>query len=131
MAYADYEYYEQVYGGNAVSPEDFPRLAERASAYIDAATLNRAAKATGERMEAVKKAVCALAEVIQNGERLEGRIFSADRLVQSETVGGWTKNFGSPSASGADISLIESRKREVLTIYLGPYGLLRARGSRM
>lgn len=130
MAYTDYEYYAQVYFGSAVSPEDFPRLAERASAYVDAATLHRASKAAGERMESVKKAVCALAEIIQDGERLERRTFSADRLVQSETVGSWSKSYGSQSATGIETGLLETRKRETLEIYLGPYGLLRARGYR-
>lgn len=128
MAYADYSFYEGVFMGGAVAPEDFGRLSERASAYVDAATLNRAKNAAGECREAVKKAVCALAEVLQNEERLRARTFSADRPVQSETVGAWTKSYGSQAVTVAEAALLDSRKREALQTYLGPYGLLRARG---
>lgn len=128
MAYTDYAYYTDNYMGSAVGPMDFPRLAERASAYINAATMNRAATAAGARLEAVKMAVCALAEVIQDEERLGRRTFSTERPLQSESVGTWSKTYGNASATAAETGLLESRKREVLQIYLGPYGLLRMRG---
>lgn len=131
MAYADYDYYESVYQGGAIGPEDFPRLARRASAYIDAATMDRARNAAGGRMEAVKQAACALAEVLQDEERTLKRTFTSDRPVQSETVGPWTKNYGSQTVTGAETGLIEHRKREALQIYLGPVGLLRMRGYRV
>lgn len=130
MAYADYDYYQNVYQGVAIGPEDFPRLAQRACAYIDAATMDRARNAAGGRMEAVRKAVCALAEVLQDEERVMKRTFSSDRPVQSETVGPWTKNYGPSAVTGAETGLLDSRKREMLQIYLGPVGLLRMKGYR-
>ena len=42
MIYADYAYYTDIYGGKAVSQEDFLRLAAEASAYLDRVTLGRA-----------------------------------------------------------------------------------------
>lgn len=128
MAYADYQYYTDVYLGNAVSPEDFPRLAERASEYIDAATQNRAGSASGAALERVKKAVCALVEIIQDETRMSARTYSAERQLTSETVGPWTKSYGSQSATGVETGLIESRKRAVLLTYLAQTGMLRARG---
>lgn len=33
MAYADYEYYKDIYLGTAISEQDFPRLSLRASSF--------------------------------------------------------------------------------------------------
>lgn len=70
MAYADFDYYKNVYRGT-LSEADFTRLAERASDYIDGRTdyiLKRAG--ISENMEErVKKACCALAETIHGNEK--------------------------------------------------------------
>ena len=42
MIYADYEFYKTEYFGVAISEADFPRLARRASSYIDYITMGRA-----------------------------------------------------------------------------------------
>lgn len=128
MGYADYTYYTDAYHGTAIGAEAFLRLAETASAYLDAATLGRAKGAAGDDTEAVKKAMCALAEVFQDEERMNARTYSADRPVSSETVGGWSRSYGSQSLTGAETGLIESRKRDALWMYLANTGLLRARG---
>lgn len=41
MAYADYEFYTTSYFGSVVPETDFPRLAEKASDFIDTMTFNR------------------------------------------------------------------------------------------
>ena len=41
MAYADYEFYKTSYFGSVVPETDFPRLAERASDFVDTMTLDR------------------------------------------------------------------------------------------
>lgn len=128
MAYADYTYYTDAYHGSAIGAEPFPRLAETASAYLDAATMGRAKSALGDQAEAVKKAMCALAEIFQDEERMNARAYSADRLVSSETVGGWSRSYGSQPLNGTETGLLESRKRNTLWMYLANTGLLRARG---
>lgn len=128
MAYADYTYYTDTYHGSAIGADAFPRLSERASRYIDAATLNRAKGASGARLEAVQNAACALAEIMQDEEKMNQTAYSTDRPVASETVGGWSRTFGTKSLSGTDVSLIDTRKREALLIYLGNTGLLQMRG---
>lgn len=40
MAYADYKFYTESFG-NVVPETDFPRLAERASDFVDAMTFDR------------------------------------------------------------------------------------------
>lgn len=128
MAYVDYEYYTNTYHGSAIGADAFPRLSERASRYIDTATLNRAKSASGDRLKAVQNAACALAEIMQDEERMNQAAYSTDRPVASETVGGWSRTFGAKSVSGTDVNLIDSRKQETLLIYLGNTGLLQMRG---
>ena len=116
MAYADYEYYATEFYGTAIDVDAFQALAGRASAYVDYVTMNRARNVTGDAMTAVQNAVCALAEVMQDGERL------------NESVGDWSKSYGTKAVSAADMQLLEARKREIAAMYLAPYGLLKARG---
>ena len=128
MAYADYNYYISVYVGCAVPEDAFPALAQRASAYVDYATMGRAATASGNAGDAVKNAVCALCEVMQDGERLNAVSSDTAQTLSSETVGGWSRSYGTKAVSSTDLQLIESRKREAVAMYLAPYGLLMARG---
>lgn len=128
MVYADYQYYKTVYMGNTVPEESFPSLAIKASAYVDWATMNRAKTATGDAADAVKNAVCALAEIIQDGEKLSAISSDTESPIASETVGGWSRSFGSKAVSASDLQIIESRKKEAVMMWLAPYGLLQARG---
>lgn len=128
MAYADFEYYVCTYLGSAVSEDAFPQLAMKASAYVDYITMNRARSAAGNAGDAVKNAVCALAEIIQDGGKLNAVSTDTERPVSSETVGAWSRSYGSRSVSATDVQLLEARKREAAAMYLAPYGLLKARG---
>lgn len=128
MAYADYTYYSMVYMGTSLTEDTFPALAVKASAYVDYVTMGRAKNASGDAADAVKNAVCALAEIIQDGSKLNAVSTDTERAVSSETVGDWTRSFGSKNVSATDVQLIESRKREAVVMYLAPYRLLRARG---
>lgn len=70
MIYADYEYYTGTFGGSAISAADFPRLARRASAEVDHVTFGRILK-LDEIPDAVKDAVCEVAEKLQEQENSE------------------------------------------------------------
>lgn len=128
MTYADYTYYSTVYMGATLTEDIFPALAVKASAYVDYVTMGRAKNASGDAADAVKNAVCALAEITQDGSKLNSVSTDTERAVSSETVGALTRSFGSKNVSATDVQLIESRKREAVVMYLAPYGLLRARG---
>ena len=82
MIYADYTYYISTYGGKAVSEEDFPRLAAKASAYIDRLTFGRAADNADD--ERLKRCCCELCEslLLTDG--------SGGMVKQSEIVGSWS-----------------------------------------
>lgn len=117
--YADYDFYLNDYYGNAISGEDFPRLSERASDYIIAATKGISDKVTGKALEAVRKCSCAIADVLLDEAIMTASTFSGETAVSSETVGGWSKSYRSPSLAGAEVEYIGQRKREALILYLG------------
>lgn len=128
MAYADYAYYASVYMGTAVAEEEFQALSNKASAYVDYVTMNRAKTATGDAWDAVKNAVCVLCEIMQDESKLNMVSTDTERPLSSETVGGWSRSFGTKGVSATDLQLLENRKREAVAMYLAPYGLLKARG---
>lgn len=119
MAYADYDFYQSVYMGNQISSEDFPRLAERASDYITAMTRGVSDRVNGKDLEAVQKATCAIAEIVQNESRMTGKAFSAGQAIASETVGSWSKSYAATTLSANEIEYIENQKKNALVLYLG------------
>ena len=110
MAYADYEYYKRTYLGRAVQEEDFPRLALRASEYLDKVTFGRARDHAGE--EPVRLACCAVAEELFRQEEFGGR------EVASESNAGRSVSFAGDERSGARRLCSAARS------YLGNTGLL-------
>ena len=106
MAYADYDFYSNVYKGT-LSKADFERLAERASDYIDGRT-NYILKTAGipdDMTERVKKACCALSEIIQNNE--------AGGVKTSEKVGDYAVSYAEGTFRTA-----EQRLDDTLQLYL-------------
>lgn len=125
MAYADYTFYTTEYGGKLIAETDFPGLANRAAVYIDTVTMGAAKRLTGDKLNMVKMANCAIAEVMQDEERLNIATYSTEGAVTSETVGSWSRSYGSKSASADTVEYILKRKQDALMLYLGPLGLLR------
>ena len=66
MAYADYTFYSTEWLGTAIAEADFPRLALRASDFIDYYTRGKAA--ASDATTALAKACCAIAEQMQEDE---------------------------------------------------------------
>lgn len=138
MAYADYEYYTTTYLGTAIKEDDFPRLALRASSFLDYYTQGRAAK--NSDLDALKMACCAVAEqyqYIDTAQALAQKSLSAslesDGELQSQTVGSWSKTYrsGGDSAQQA-LSSVQTAQATLGSIaqqYLAGTGLLyRGRG---
>lgn len=119
--YADYDYYCNVYLGNSISPEDFPRLSERASDYVRGATRGLSDK-VGDHdhgcMDAVQKVTCAIAEILQDEANMNARGFSGEAVVSSETVGNWSRSYRDPSVSSSTVEYINQRKQEAIRTYL-------------
>ena len=119
MAYADYAFYKNEYFGNAISENDFSRLALRASSFLDYYTMGKA-KNHVDLLD-VKMACCAVAEKILVLEASEKRAASSGGALQSETVGSYSVSY----QNGADVS--KTAKSEMVAAarqYLAHTGLL-------
>ncbi len=132
MTYADYTYYAGIYMGS-VSEEDFPRLAVRASSFLDYYTQNRAKD--NADMDAVKMCCCALVDkyaVIEAAQTLAVKNLANaaenDAEVKSETVGSYSRTLatGGESALSALNTTDGVRKllAETCMEYLAHTGLL-------
>jgi hypothetical protein len=110
MAYADYDYYRNVYRGKAIAADNFSRLSAHASAFLDCIS----AAADRPDSDTVKMAACAVAEAWQRNEEGE---------VVSESVGGWSKTYATGPSKTKGQALIDAAR-----VYLGPAGLMRVVG---
>lgn len=138
MAYADYEYYTTTYLGTAIKEDDFPRMAMRASSFLDYYTQGRATQ--NADLDALKMACCAIAEqyqYIDTAQALAQKSLSASLEsggeLQSQTVGSWSKTYrsGGDSAQQAlsSVQTAQAALGSVVQQYLAGTGLLyRGRG---
>lgn len=106
MAYADYKFYTESFG-NVVPETDFPRLAERASDFVDLMTSDRLANGlpTDERSQKrIKKTVCSLAEKMYQIELAEKNATNAAVSGTSTTIGsgGSTTGIVTSVSSGSE-----------------------------
>ena len=121
--YADYSFYIGTYLGNAITETDFPRLATRASDYIDRVTGGRAAAwvADNPNNDAVRKCCCALAENYKIIENARAASISGSGELKSESVGAYSVSYqsGSEIVLSAEAAIARSCKD-----YLWNTGLL-------
>lgn len=107
MAYADYEFYTTSYFGSVVPETDFPRMAERASDFVDAMTFDRLVDGLPENersQKRIKKAVCSLAELMYQIELAEKNAANAAASGTSTTIGtgGSTTGIVTSVSSGSE-----------------------------
>lgn len=107
MAYADYEFYTTSFFGSVVPETDFPRLAERASDFVDTMTFDRLVDGlpTNERSQKrIKKAVCSLAELMYQIELAEKNATNAAVSGTSTAIGsgGSTTGIVTSVSSGSE-----------------------------
>lgn len=107
MAYADYEFYTTSYFGSVVPETDFPRLAERASDFVDTMTFDRLVDGlpTNERAQKrIKKAVCSLVELMYQIELAEKNATNAAMSGTSTAIGsgGSTTGIVTSVSSGSE-----------------------------
>lgn len=132
MTYADYDYYFGTYLGT-VSEGDFPRLAVRASSFLDYYTQNRAKD--NADLDAVKMCCCALVDkyaFIEAAQALAQKNLAnaaaGDVEIKSETVGSYSRTLatGGESALSA-LNATDGEKKllaETCMEYLAHTGLL-------
>ena len=127
MAYVDYDFYTTSYFGNVVSEADFPRLAERASNFIDTMTFDRLVDGlpSNERSQKrIKKAACSLTELMYQIELAEKNAISqasanvTDTNVGNTSTGAVTSvSSGSESISYATPQQIAASAKEWSAVY--------------
>jgi hypothetical protein len=115
-AYADFDFYSETFLGTVIAQADFPRLASRASAWIDRLTYDRAAdvveaETDTDTIKAVQMATCAVAEELQRQEQ--------GGQVQSERVGQHQVTY----VTGPVLSDAQ-RIRQAARLYLASTGLM-------
>lgn len=106
MAYADYKFYTESFG-NVVPETDFPRLAERASDFVDTMTFDRLVDGLPENersQKRIKKAVCSLAETMYQIELAEKNATNAAVSGTSTVIGsgGSTTGIVTSVSSGSE-----------------------------
>lgn len=104
MAYADYDFYTNIYLGVAIKEADFPRFALRASEEIDDLTRGRAETYFIGNPVPVSKAACAIAEVLQQQERgnaLASMAKDGRGTIRSESVGGESYSYDTVNTADA------------------------------
>ncbi len=127
MAYADYEFYKTSFFGNVVPESDFMRLAERASDFIDRLTFDRLADglpSDDRQQKRIKKAVCAVAEMLYQIDVAEKNALSAANGTSVSILGGGTAtgivtsvSSGSESISYATPQQIGASAKEWSAVY--------------
>ena len=137
MAYADYDYYSGTYMGT-VSEKDFPRLAIRASSFLDYYTMGKAND--NADLDALKMACCALVDqyaMIDAAQVAAARNIAAaaagSASVKSETVGDYSRTIATGEEAAASAlataTTIKKALAEIVAEYLAHTGLLyRGRG---
>lgn len=109
MAYADYEFYTTSYFGSVVPETDFPRLAERASDFVDLMTSDRLVDGlpTNKRSQKrIKKAVCSLAELVY-------QIELAEKNATNAAVNGTSTAIGSGGSTTGIVTSVSSGSESI------------------
>lgn len=120
MAYTDFEFYATTYHGNVVPEADFPRIADRASDFLDVITFDRLVDGLPDDERAktkVQKAVCAVCDKLYQLELADKQALSAaaggtssggsggvtSGVITSRSAGSESISYASPSemANGA------------------------------
>ena len=108
MAYADYKFYTESFG-NVVPETDFPRLAEKASDFVDTMTFDRLVDGlpTNERSQKrIKKAVCSLTEIMY-------QIELAEKNATNAAVSGMSTAIGSGGSTTGIVTSVSSGNESI------------------
>lgn len=114
MAYADYEFYTGSFLGTVVPASDFPRLAERASNFIDTMTFDRLVDGLPENersQKRIKKAVCSLSELLYQLELAEKNATSY-ATMNGSSVSTRPGEYGLVADANGNIQLVRGASAE-------------------
>ena len=130
MTYADYAYYAGIYVGS-VSEEDFPRLAVRASSFLDYYTMGKAESHAD--LDAVKMCCCALIDqyaLLDAAQKAATKSLAnaGDQETKSESVGSYSRTLTTGGETAKSVLDAVSTGKQMLANlcneYLAHTGLL-------
>lgn len=130
MIYADYTYYAGIYMGS-VSEDDFPRLAVRASSFLDYYTQNRVKD--NADLDAVKMCCCALIDqyaLLDAAQKAATKSLAnaGDPETKSESVGSYSRTLTTGGEAAKSVLDAVSTSKQMLANlcneYLAHTGLL-------
>ena len=116
MAYSEYSDFSTLYGTDVMTSEQYAALLPRATAAVDVYTARRAATATGYKMEAVKRAECALVKLIAE----------QDATAQGIGVTSVSNDGYSESYEAATPEAVSDMQRQTCAFWLSGTGLMSA-----
>ncbi len=122
VGYADFNYYEQVYGGTNVSLANYDSFNRDASAFIDYITFNRIKK-LDDVPDEVKLAVCSVIDKMYSVT--DGTGNEPTQLKSSESVGDYQVSYQSSNQSQTTLTnQFKSMYYQTAKMYLEHTGLL-------
>ena len=105
MAYTTFTFYEQTYHGNVIPSDEFDRIADRASDFLDTITFDRLADGlpSDERAATkVQKAVCAVCDKLYQLDLAEKQALYSAGGKSSGGAGGVTSGVITSRSSGSE-----------------------------
>jgi hypothetical protein len=103
--YADYEFYNSIYGKNSVPEADFNRLVWTAQKKVDDLTFGKLKTAFPEdeySIEAVRRCLCAVVDLTAKIESAEERVEQGQGYVTDKTTGATRGKVVSSVSSGSE-----------------------------
>ena len=123
--YADFDFYENEFFGDAISEDDFDKYATRASDFIDYMTMGKAEEYAA--LPAVQKCCCALAEqyqIIAAVSKAAAAKVTEDGIIASESVGSHSRSFRNGVDGAQAVAAERKELANIVRQYLMPTGLL-------
>lgn len=124
MAYADYVFYQAVYGG-ALDEETFNAAIQNASAYIDAVTWGRLRRGWPVTDD-VRMACCAVVDAVSRSQAYTGAISGRPLGLASFTNDGYSESYAGGDAA---LAQAESERKAAVDLYIPPGHPLRYAGG--
>lgn len=121
MVYATYEYYTELYGGEMIPKDTFPRMIAKARQYIDNFTFGRITEGDMEMFPSISACACEMAEMIYKAQSNS----VPGREVKSENTDGYSVTYVTERVDGETEESAMRRKLYALAeVYLMNTGLL-------
>ena len=126
----DFDYYKDVYLGNAIKEEDFNQFSRKAERFIAYATVNKAILTSGEVLNSVKDCICELAECYASFDKIEKQsLGEGEKVISSEGVGTYSVSYDTSAQRtnteiATDVTQRDKKLYNIVKQYLTHTGLL-------